>query len=543
MAARRLTGFDLRPIRTLYHLGSIGLLTDGQLLERFATGNGEPAELAFAALIERHGPMVLGVCRAVLGDNDAARDAFQATFLILLHKAKSLWVQDSLGSWLHRVAYRAAQNTRSAAKRRRFHERCAAELRAASAQPTSDGDDLTEALHQEMERLPIRFRIPLLLCDLEGRTHEEAARLLGCPVGTVKSRLARAREKLRGRLVRRGIGISTGAILALAAKTAGPSIPHSLVTNTIEIVKHVAASKAIVGTVPAASVILARGVLRTMFQTKLTMAVAIAIAIGSLALGIGAIKGQVEGAPLRREGAPPQQVVVQSRTITIHVVDEDGKPVQAARVFRNHVYKLDDGGRPSIENKDYRTGADGKALVALSATSVDLRLWASKAHFVPLFAIWAKDFQSDGDQIPEEFTFRLQRGTEIGGSVVDERGKPIGGVKVEVQDRTADHFHSIPLQKTPGQRPVRVYSLAEGAESIVTDERGRWKLGNVPADKDLVFDPRTLLAQPIPLEIELHISHPDYISDEIKWGVLQRQQDVTLKSLREQTAKIVLVKK
>ena len=183
MAARRLTGFDLRPIRTLYHLGSIGPLTDGQLLERFATGDGEPAELAFAALVERHGPMVLGVCRAVLGDNDAARDAFQATFLVLLHKAKSLWVQDSLGPWLHRVAYRAAQNARSAAKRRRFHERCAAELRAASAEPTHNGDDLTEALHHELERLPIRFRTPLLLCDLEGRTHEEAARLLGCPVG------------------------------------------------------------------------------------------------------------------------------------------------------------------------------------------------------------------------------------------------------------------------------------------------------------------------------------------------------------------------
>ena len=280
-----------------------------------------------------------------------------------------------------------------------------------------------------------------------------------------------------------------------------------------------------------------------MFQTKLTMAVAIAIAIGSLALGIGAMKGQVKGTPLRREAPHYNKLLRKRATITIHVVDEDGKPVQGAHVFRNHAYTPNDGGRPSIENKDYRTGADGKAVVDLSGASVDLRLWVTKADFVPLFAIWAKALRirwrpdSGGIYLPAPTWYGNRRQRCRRARQVDRWGQG------RVQNLTADHFHTIPLKKTPGQRPVRSPSLTKGANAIVTDERGRWKLGNVPADKDLVFDPRTLLAPPIPLEIELHLSHPDHVSDEIEWGVLQRQQGVTLKSLRDQTAKIVLVRK
>ena len=120
--ATRPNGAELRRLRTLFNLGAIGELTDGQLLERFLTRGGEAAELAFAALVERHGPMVLRVCRHALRDHHDAHDAFQATFLILVQKARSLWVQDSLGPWLHRVAYRVASRARSSAARRREHE-------------------------------------------------------------------------------------------------------------------------------------------------------------------------------------------------------------------------------------------------------------------------------------------------------------------------------------------------------------------------------------------------------------------------------------
>src|SRR3954471_23095537 len=141
-----------RQLRTLFNVGTVRELTDGQFLERFATGRGEAAELAFAVLVERHGPMDLRVCRAVLADPHDAQDAFQATFLVLVRKARALWVRDSLGPWLHQVAYRTASCARSAAARRRRHERSAAASRKADR--AGVGDELGGVLHEEIDRLP-----------------------------------------------------------------------------------------------------------------------------------------------------------------------------------------------------------------------------------------------------------------------------------------------------------------------------------------------------------------------------------------------------
>ena len=197
----------LGQIRSLMNVGSVGDLTDGQLLERFATGRGEASELAFAALVERHGPMVLRVCRGVLANPHDTQDAFQATFLVLVKKARGLWVKDSLGAWLHQVAFRTASSALKDALRRRRHERRAAELAAATPGGHEEGAglDVERLLHAEIDRLPERYRVPIVLCDLEGRSHEQAARHLGWPIGTVKSRLSRGRDRLRDRLRRRGL--------------------------------------------------------------------------------------------------------------------------------------------------------------------------------------------------------------------------------------------------------------------------------------------------------------------------------------------------
>lgn len=269
-------GAALRGLATLWGLGATRDLTDGQLLERFATGTGEAAELAFEALVERHKAMVLRVCRAHLADPHDAHDAFQATFLVLVRKARGLWVRDSLGPWLHQVARRSALRARSTAARRR-----AIEHKAAGRTPEALADsprpdlDLEEALHEEIDRLPDRHRVSIVLCDLQGLSCEEAARRMGRPVGTVKSWRARGRERLRSRLLRRGLAPSVGLVATIAANAA-PTI--RLVPDSMT-----------AGEVSASVQELARGVLKAMFMSKLKSAAAAALAVACLAGGLGAV--------------------------------------------------------------------------------------------------------------------------------------------------------------------------------------------------------------------------------------------------------------
>ena len=213
--------------------GAIGDLSDGQLLERFTTRECEAAELAFTALVERHGPMVLRICRNLLVDPHDVEDAFQATFLVLVQKARRLWVRDSLAPWLHRVANLVAARARASKRRRREYERRAAESRPALLAAPGDWNDQGAVLHEEIDRLPERYRSPVVLCYLMGQPHERAARQLGLPVGTVKSRLRRAREILRGRLSRRGLAVPGGLLVAEATtRGAQAAVPLALIDST-----------------------------------------------------------------------------------------------------------------------------------------------------------------------------------------------------------------------------------------------------------------------------------------------------------------------
>ncbi len=319
------SGNALVQLRTLFNVGATGALSDGQLLEQFATGRGEPRELAFAALVERHGPLVLRVCRSVLRNGDAAEDAFQATFLALARKAGSLWAQDSLASWLHQAAYRAAVHDRSATIRRRSHEHAAAALRPGSVAPPhhANDDDLEKIIHEEIDRLPGRFRVAVVLCDLEGRTHEQAARHLGCAVGTVKSRLARGRRRLRGRLVRRGVAPA----LALAAASAGGAARAAVPTGLAELTVAYAATAS---AVPKSVAVITEGVLISMFLRKVKLVMTAAAVVAALAAGAvvlaqsgigrpkdGTVKPQHVGSPswtyhilVSRDGEPPRKVAV-----------------------------------------------------------------------------------------------------------------------------------------------------------------------------------------------------------------------------------------
>ena len=282
-------GKVLRHIQVAFEFGTVTGLTDRQLVERFAAHRDSDAEVAFAALVQRHGPMVMRVCRSILRNHQDAQDAFQTTFLILAQKAGSLWVRDSVGPWLHGVACRVAACSRAAAARRRFHERRAAVMTTHSSGARDDGhDDMNALVHECLARLPERYRVPIVLCDLEGQTYEAVARLRGCPVGTVKSRLARGRERLRNMLERRGaspvLEVLAGA--CRGAKTL-PSLTSTLVDETTQLATGYAMGHAPFKVVSATISQLTDGALKMMFLSKLKVAAAfLAIGCGLFSISV-----------------------------------------------------------------------------------------------------------------------------------------------------------------------------------------------------------------------------------------------------------------
>jgi len=265
-------------------------LDEGRLIGRFVESNDASA---FEAIVARHGPMVLGVCRRSLRDPNDAADAFQATFLIFARRAGSIRDPSRLGGWLHGVAYRVAFRARREAARRP-----SVEADAIASDGPAAGDDLdrrerADLLHGEIERLPDRYRQPVVLCHLEGCTHEEAAERLGWPVGTVRGRLARGRDRLRERLTRRGMA-------SAAVPPALMPVPASVAATTAKAATALAAGRSAVGLATSARVAAwLEGVSRTMMTFELKM-----IALKSLAVALAATTGAGAYA-LSRGGAEP----------------------------------------------------------------------------------------------------------------------------------------------------------------------------------------------------------------------------------------------
>ncbi len=244
-----------RPLSRLFEDGTIGALTDGQLLERFATRRGEAAEAAFEGLVARHGSMVLRVCRGVLRDPHDVEDAFQAAFLVLVRKADSIGERDLIGPWLYGVAHRVALKARGLAARRRKREGPAPDAEPASVDE-APWLDLRPVLHEELNRLPEKYRRPVILCHLQGLTHAEAAQELAWPVGTVSVRLSRARKLLHDRLVRRGLTATASLwVTALTAEAASASVPPALIQSTAALALALAAGPALVAGPASAGVL------------------------------------------------------------------------------------------------------------------------------------------------------------------------------------------------------------------------------------------------------------------------------------------------
>jgi RNA polymerase sigma factor (sigma-70 family) len=226
----------LERLSTLFDQGALGRLSDARLIERFVAGGAE-AEAAFKVLVERHGLMVRGVCRTLLGEPHAADDAFQATFLVLARRAGSIRDGDALASWLYGVSCRVARKARAHSARQRTIERRAAASRLEAVSPPSDEPaGLGPDLFEEVGRLPERYRAPIILCYIDGQTHQQAAGALRCPVRTLQTRLLRGKARLRSQLVRRGLAPAAALVLldrlsSGAAEAMASSVPDCLIES------------------------------------------------------------------------------------------------------------------------------------------------------------------------------------------------------------------------------------------------------------------------------------------------------------------------
>lgn len=218
---------------------------DFELLNRFSASRDEAA---FEALVLRHGPMVQGVCRRILGDVHAAEDAFQAVFLVLARKSNSIRRPELLANWLYGVACRIARKARTRARRHEGHERRAGKMPLQEQLLDLEWAEVKAVLDDELSRLPEKYRAPLVLCYLRGQTNAEAAAQLGWPTGSISERLARARELLRRRLNRRGLNLSAGLLaVLLAQKAASAAVSPLLVEATVKVGATAGAPEAVAG--------------------------------------------------------------------------------------------------------------------------------------------------------------------------------------------------------------------------------------------------------------------------------------------------------
>jgi RNA polymerase sigma factor (sigma-70 family) len=261
-------------------------LSDGELLARFVAANDESA---FVVLVERHGAMVLGVCRRALGHAQDAEDACQATFLVLARKASSVRNHTALSSWLHRVAWSVSANLRRKRLRRSRHERAVLPATPVDSTAELSRREAQAALDEEIQRLPERYRAALVLCCLDEQTHDEAARRLGITQGALRGRLARGRRLLRHRLTRRGVSLSAALTAALKQDVARAALSSSLVLASARAAVLLATGQPLgAGVVPARALTLAQEVSKGMFLSKLKLGLSAVLCTGLLLLAIGA---------------------------------------------------------------------------------------------------------------------------------------------------------------------------------------------------------------------------------------------------------------
>jgi RNA polymerase sigma factor (sigma-70 family) len=264
-------------------------VSDADLLGRFVATRDERA---FEALLRRHGPLVLGVCRRRLWDPQDVEDAFQATFLVLVQKAGSMKRRELLGNWLYGVANRIAQRARISAARRLERQRPVEDVALVEIDSEAARQEARAAIDEEILRLPEKYRVPIVLCYFEDKTHAEAGRLLGWPTGTVATRLTRARQRLRSRLTRRGLALSIAGLSGALTEGASAALPSTLANATLKTAL-TTGSALTAGGVSANVAALASGAARELLLDRLKIAAILVLAVTLTGVGAGIIGRQV----------------------------------------------------------------------------------------------------------------------------------------------------------------------------------------------------------------------------------------------------------
>jgi RNA polymerase sigma factor (sigma-70 family) len=489
----------LQHLRSLCATEAIRDLGDDELLERFLARR---EETSFAILVQRHGPMVLGVCRRVLKDAHAAEDAFQAAFLVLVRRSASIRKRGSLASWLHGVAQRIARRARAQEAAQRRRERRAGEMPRTEALDERTWQELRSILDEEIGALPERYRAPVVLCYLEGKSYDEAARELGWPKSSLASRLTRARGLLRQRLVRRGVTLSAAALAAgLAERAAGAALPALLTINTVTGATLVAAGKTAVGPLSAKSLALAEEAMKGMLGLKSKILIVLLV-VALVAAGVGLAAYPAPGtkpAPLSAGDPPalapedkpqpapekPADAVPETFTYAGRVLDPDGKPLAGAKVwicgltpgvidFRDRTTTGPDGAfRFSVRRDEF--GDKGVVPPGRSPPEAHVSIGATAEGCGAACVSAAKSEER------ESLTLWLPAEEVVKGRIIDLEGKPVAGVSISayVSATRADKDHKPLPYDAPGEAgrfSGNILPYDKDRNAAVSDKDGRFTL-------------------------------------------------------------------